>query len=487
MSGEPIRLEPAPGRRLRDLLFERGVEFPCGGVSQCGGCKVRVLDGHVPVTEDMRAVLTAAQIADGWRLGCLAEAEAAVTLEVAQWSVHILDDRAEVPFEPAEGLGVVVDIGTTTLVAQLVDRQNGEVVAVETALNPQARFGADLMSRIQRELAEPGLMTPLIRHEVGAMVQRLAGGRPIEEVLLVGNTAMHHFFCGLSVAPLAAVPFRSPHLGACELDAGELGWDVTLRKPACFLPCIGGFVGSDVLAGLVATGICEADEPSALLDLGTNGEIAVGSRAGLWCASTAAGPAFEGGRIGMGMRAGTGAIDRVTADGGALICSVIGGVPPRGLCGSGLVDAVAAALVLGWLNPSGRLAHGRKTILLAGSVHLSQPDIRELQLAKGAIAAGFDLLRDGTRLDPGRVHLAGAFGNYVQAASAQRIGLLPSWVEHPVAAGNTALRGARMLLLAESRRSQILDAILSRARHVELAANPQFQDAFVDCMRFPEG
>jgi uncharacterized 2Fe-2S/4Fe-4S cluster protein (DUF4445 family) len=484
VSAAPLRLEPSPSRSLRDLLFERGVEFPCAGVSQCGGCKVRVLAGEVDVTDDMRAVLSPAEIATGWRLGCMAEADGPVTLEIAQWSIAILDDRAEVPFEPAEGLGTVVDVGTTTLVAQLVDLQTGTVVKVEMGLNPQARFGADLMSRIRHDLAEPGTLRALIREAVGTMLGRMADGRPLEEVLLVGNTAMHHLFSGLSVEPLAAVPFRSPHPGAQSFDAEELGWDLTLRRPACFLPCVGGFVGSDLMAGLVATGLHEAREPGALLDLGTNGEIAVGCREGIRCASTAAGPAFEGGRIGMGMRAGGGAIDRVSIVDQALSCSVIGG-PPRGLCGSGLVDAAAAALELGWLEPSGRIVKPRKSIDLAGPVSLSQADIRELQLAKGAVAAGFDLLLEGRELTPSRVFLAGAFGNYVRGSSARRVGLLPPWADHPTSAGNTALRGARMLLLSPSRRAQLLDSVLSRTEHVELAADPRFQEAFVESMRFP--
>ena len=481
----PLRLEPTAERSLRDLLFERGVEFLCGGVSQCGGCKIRVLAGEVPVTDEMRAVLTAEEIDAGWRLGCLADSHSAVTLEIAQWSIAVLEDHAELPFEPAEGLGAVVDVGTTTLVAQLVDRGSGSVLKLETALNPQARFGADLMSRIHHDLAEPGTLRAMIRGTVGGMLGRLCEEQPLEEIFLVGNTAMHHFFSGISVEPLAAVPFRSPALGPRYFEARELGWSLKLQEPACFLPCVGGFVGSDLLAGLVATGLFESPEPGALLDLGTNGEIAVGCRGRIRCASTAAGPAFEGGRIGCGMRAGGGAIDGVSIADGALECSVIGGGPPRGLCGSGLVDATAAALELGWVAPSGRMSHGRKSIGLAGPVALSQADVRELQLAKGAVAAGFMLLLDGRRLTASRIFLGGAFGNYIRGESARRIGLLPSWADHPTAAGNTALRGARMLLLAVSRRQHILDSVLASTDHVELASDPRFQDAFVDCMRFP--
>jgi uncharacterized 2Fe-2S/4Fe-4S cluster protein (DUF4445 family) len=447
---------------------------------------VRVLAGHVPVSAEMRDALDPAEIAEGWRLGCLAEATGPVTLAIAQWSPSILDDRAPVPFEPCEGIGVVVDVGTTTLVAQAVDRLTGQVVAVESALNPQARFGADLMSRILHERREPGVLTRAIRETVGGMVSRVAPGGAGAEVLVVGNTVMHHLFCGLDLEPLAAVPFQTPRPGAQVFDAGQLGWPAGAVAKVTFLPCIGGFVGSDVLAGLVATGLAEADQPGALLDLGTNGEIAVGCRSGVRCASTAAGPAFEGGRIGAGMRAGTGAIDRVRVRDRGLECHVIGGGPARGLCGSGLVDAVAGALDLGWIRPSGQLAPGVPHVALDHAVRLTQADVRELQLAKGAIAAGFDRLLGGTELQPGRVFLAGAFGNYVNADAARRIGLLPAWATSTIAAGNTALRGARLLLLSGGRRSSLLDGALSRCAHVELASDQGFQDAFVDRMAYPD-
>jgi uncharacterized 2Fe-2S/4Fe-4S cluster protein (DUF4445 family) len=486
--GRTVRFEPGPGRALRDLLFDRGVEFPCGGTAQCGACRVRAVSGSVPVTPDMEAVFTREEIADGWRLGCQSEASGPVELDVAQWSIQVLDDRAhEAPIERGTGLGAVVDVGTTTLVVQLVDRSDGLVLGVESGLNPQARLGSDLMTRVRHDMAEPGTLRDLIREAVGGMIGRLARGRAVGEVVLVGNTAMHHFFCGLSVEPLAAVPFRPEHPGAMSFTAGDLGWGVNLTGLATFLPCAGGFVGSDVVAGVVATGLHEDERASVLLDLGTNGEIVTGDRRGLKCASTAAGPAFEGGGIGQGMRAGAGAIDRawVDAKSNSLACSVIHGGEPRGLCGSGLVDAVAAALDLGWIAPSGRLTDRRKSIPLAGPVSLSQSDVRELQLAKGAVAAGLSLLLDGERPSADRVFLAGAFGNYVRAEAARRIGLLPDWVERPVPAGNAALRGARRLLLAGSKRGQVLDAVLSRMEHVELAALPTFQDAYVDAMAFP--
>ncbi len=476
-----LEIAPADSRCLRDILFEQGVEFPCGGESACGGCRIRVLEGHVPITPEMRAALSDRELAEGWRLGCQARAVGRVRLAVGQWSAQVLSDEARVPFEPAAGWGAAIDLGTTTLVVQLVNLATGEVEAVRTALNPQARYGADIMTRIQFDLERPGVLTALIRASLGAMLRDAGAGRVLDDVLIVGNTVMHHLFCGHSLEPLSHVPFRSPALAACHLDPRELGWSVPIRGTAEFVRCLGGFVGGDLLAGLLATAFLESEDDRVLMDLGTNGEIAAGNRNGIRCASTAAGPAFEAGRIAMGMRAAQGAVDRVEIRGGALRGRVIGGGAAAGICGSGLVDAVAAALDLGLVDASGRVQAAGKRLPVSGNVCLTQADIRELQLAKGAVAAGLRLLA-APRAQP--VHLAGAFGNYTRAESAHRIGLLPAWAR-PLHAGNTALRGARMLLLAPSRRARLTERLASIVTHVELHAQPEFEDQFVACMAFP--
>jgi uncharacterized 2Fe-2S/4Fe-4S cluster protein (DUF4445 family) len=471
-----MTIHPDPHRSLADRLFELGVEFPCGGESACGGCKIRVLSGHVPITAPMRQALSEAELAEGWRLACCSEARESVVVEVDQWSLPVLTDEQSTPLEPREGFGAAIDLGTTTLAAQLVDLATGEVLAVETALNPQARHGADVMSRIQYDLRHPGELTAMIRQSLGQMLARLAGGRALEEVLIAGNTVMHHLFCGLSVEPLAAVPFLSPEVGERRFSARELGWGTQVR----FLPCLGGFVGSDLLAGMVATRLHEQSATHALFDIGTNGEIVLGSRHGILCASTAAGPAFEGGRISAGTTARTGAIDAVRVRAGAYECHVIGGQAASGICGSGLVDAAACALELGQILPSGRLAGGVKTLRLTDSVSLTQGDIRELQLAKGAMAAGLKILAGAP---PRAIWLAGAFGSYIKEAAARAIGLLPQDVAiQPV--GNSALRGTRMLLLTPTHRDALLARLCALTRHVELAADPAFQDTFADSMAF---
>jgi uncharacterized 2Fe-2S/4Fe-4S cluster protein (DUF4445 family) len=475
-------IHPEPNRSLADRLFELGIEFPCGGESACGGCKIRVLSGHIPITPTMQQALSEAELAQGWRLACCAEARESVVVEVDQWSLPVLTDEQTTPLEPRPGFGAAIDLGTTTLVAQLVDLSTGEVLAVETALNPQARHGADVMSRIQYDLRHPGELTAMIRQTLGRMLARLAAGRALDEVLIAGNTAMHHLFCGLSVKPLAAVPFLSPELAERRFTAQELAWGGACSSlpTVRFLPCLGGFVGSDLLAGIVATRLHEQSATHALFDIGTNGEIVLGSRHGILCASTAAGPAFEGGRIGAGMTARAGAIDAVRVHRCAYECHVLGGQAARGICGSGLVDAAACALELGQILPNGRLAGGAKTLRLTESVLLTQGDIRELQLAKGAMAAGLKLLAGAP---PRSLWLAGAFGSYIKQAAARAIGLLPQDVAIlPV--GNSALRGVRMLLLTPTHRESLLARLCALTRHVELAADPAFQDIFADSMAF---
>ena len=487
-----IRLEPLSvevdvpsGAPLVSSLGAHGFEFPCGGTGLCGGCGVRVLAGSLPVTDADRAVFPAQELENGWRLACQAHAQMPLVLECGQWQMDVLTDNAGLAGAGKRGLGIAIDLGTTTIAAQIVDLASGAVLGVETELNPQAPFGSDVMSRIRAALQGDDLTT-VVRAALGRMVTRLASGREEEivEVVLVGNTVMHHLFSGRDVEPLSHAPFVPPHLGVQRFRPNDLGWVLPDACSIRFAPCLGGFVGSDILAGIVATGMACSNDLVALVDLGTNGEIAIGNRHGVVCASTAAGPAFEAGSIRMGMRAATGAISYVALSEGELKATVIGDVEPRGICGSGLVDAVAAGLKNGAILSSGRIADGTKVFPVAGPVVLTQADIRELQLAKGAIASGFKLLlkRLGARAEELKtIYLAGAFGNYVQIESAICIGLIgaPRGIVH--AAGNTALRGAKMLLLAAE------EPALPTIEHIGLASDPDFQDEFANCMTFPDG
>ena len=501
LSPADLKLEVVSGTKLQDVLFAQGVEFPCGGRGRCKGCRVKILKGILPIVEEEKQLLTGEELAEGWRLACRHSIADDLKLELAQWEMPILADQSTFKFAPREGLGVAIDLGTTTIAAQLLNLRNGNVLAVGTALNLQARHGGDIMSRVDFALrGGQAELERLVREQLGGLVSQLLSshtklcricdkvlyaGNDLNKIVIVGNTVMHHLFCGISVAPLAGHPFEPQQRGRFRFSACELGWNLPEKAVVEFLPCIGGFVGSDILAGIVATGLHESRELMALMDLGTNGEVVVGNHERLLCTSTAAGPAFEGARISMGMRAATGAISEVRVQNGAVACRVIGGGAPRGLCGSGLVDAVAAGLELKWIQPNGRMTLDG-SMPLAGPVSLLPADVRELQLAKGAVATGLRMLaaRYGATLDDiQQLHLAGAFGNYISRASAQRIGLLRLPINRIVPAGNTALLGAKRALFEEA---AAWDNIASRVEHIALNEDAEFQDIYAGEMRFPE-
>ncbi len=508
---EPVQIELFPhgakfslecGSPLQDALFAHGVEFPCGGRGLCKGCKIKVLAGSLPITPEDQQRLSPAELAGGWRLACQARAADGLRIELGQWEAPILTDNTRFAFTPQKDWGVAVDVGTTTIVAQLLDLENGEVLAVSTALNAQARHGADIMSRVEFAVTEGGqpLLQQLIREQIGEMIRELVSeavleqppeptpaAKPIQQVVLVGNTVMHHLFCGVTVEPLSHYPFEPASTELQRFSAVALGWTLPENAQVCFLPCMGGFVGSDILAGVLATRLHEAESLTALIDLGTNAEIVIGNRERMLCASTAAGPAFEGARISMGMRAATGAISEVHLENDQLRCHVLGGTAPRGICGSGLVDAVAASLELNRIKPNGRLANG-ESLSLANPVSLTQWDIRELQLAKGAIAAGVELLLQqwpATRAEVKVLHLAGAFGNYIRQSSARRIGLLNFSPGQISAAGNTALLGAKLALFSVNEHGKTFPGLLRKVKHVSLHEDPQFQETYAEHMGFP--
>jgi uncharacterized 2Fe-2S/4Fe-4S cluster protein (DUF4445 family) len=479
-----IRLSVERGAAFGDILAAYGVEFPCGGSDLCGGCRIRVLEGVLQARIEDRCTFSEEKIAQGWRLACRARAEAPLKIEIGQWAAPVLTDSSRLEGGGRTGLGIAIDLGTTTIAAQMLDLATGEVLGVSTALNPQGAHGADVMSRVLFALSNPGL-TSLIRDTIGDIVVQLAGSRrdEMDEIVLVGNTVMHHLFAGIAVEPLSHSPFAPQDAGEQQFSPAQLSWDLPESCRIRFLPCIGGFVGSDILAGIIAVGLAADDALCALIDLGTNGEIVLGNRHRILCASTAAGPAFEAASIKMGMRAAVGAISHVFLRETGLECHVIGDVRPRGICGSGLVDAVAAGLEGGSILLSGQLADGAREISLKEPVSLAQADIRELQLAKAAIASGMRLMLNrwgGTHHDIQKVHLAGAFGNYVRIESASRIGLLEVAPCKIVSAGNTALRGAKMVLLSPVRPP------LPPMEHIPLASEPNFQNTFIDCLSFPD-
>lgn len=416
----------------------------------------------------------------------MSRAEGDLVLEVGQYEAMIQADDTPFSFEAFHGYGVAVDLGTTTLVAQLIDLSNAKVLAVETALNPQRKWGSDLVSRLEAALAgNEKELTRVIREEIGGMIQKLITGRmnSIDRVVLVGNTVMQHFFAGSDIKALSFYPFESPDLAAKHFKASELDWEVDCKQ-ITFFPSIGSFVGSDILAGIHATGMMQRKEYSVLVDLGTNGEIVAGNSEKLLCASTAAGPAFEGATITSGMLATTGAISSVSLGAEGISCRVIGNVPAAGICGSGLIDAVAVLLEQEKLGEFGEILSGDSAIDITENVSLTAKDIQEFQLAKAAIAAGLEILLRKLGISPAEVaniFIAGAFGNYINLEKMLQTGMMDFPLDRFHKLGNSALIGAKMFLFSGM---EVPEEILAITRHINLESEEDFQDIYVDRLAF---
>jgi uncharacterized 2Fe-2S/4Fe-4S cluster protein (DUF4445 family) len=411
-------------------------------------------------------------------------------------------------------LGLAVDLGTTTVVAYLLDLADGRPLAVEAAMNPQVMRGDDVISRISHACQDPAHLAELAGLAVACLNQlsrqacHSAGVAPrrILECVVVGNTAMHHLFLGLDPSGLAAAPY-APVLGASlDLPAARLGLELAPLANLHLPPVKAGFVGSDAVAAALAAGADQVETSTLILDLGTNGEMILATPQALLCCSTAAGPAFEGGHIKFGMRGAPGAVERLALDPDTLEPSlgVIGGGAPLGLCGSGLVSAVAELWRAGALGETGgwnpALEHprlrqgdqGREFVLAWAAqtangqdLALTAQDLAQVQLAKGAIQAGARIMLERLGLAaPEQVLLAGAFGNYLDPADALDIGLLPPVARQRVRGiGNAAGAGALMILASQRQRQRAQD-LAQRLEYLELAALPGFLDRFLEGMAF---
>jgi uncharacterized 2Fe-2S/4Fe-4S cluster protein (DUF4445 family) len=485
-----VRLEPLgkvlkanPGTPLMDILDEYGIEFPCGGKGSCHKCKIRILDGNIKTDHAYEGVLQAEGMDSAWSLTCKGSINQNVTIEIAQQDAFILADSTAFPFEPSDGYGLAVDLGTSTIVMQLINLSSGHIMDVYASLNPQSRFGADIISRITHALHQPGLeiLCRLIREHLWKLIHRILERNRVvpRKIILVGNTVMHHLFAGIDVRSLAFFPFKTSEGGKRLFRASELGWDLPRETAIIFMPTLGSFVGSDILAGILATGIDTSEDLIALIDLGTNGEIVVGNRDLMLTASTAAGPAFEGTNISQGMRATNGAISRVILSDSKVEFHVIGNEKPRGICGSGLIDAVSVFLHTGQINVTGQIVSGESSLAITETVNLTQKDIYEYILAKSAIASGIHILLSmlgKSNHDISKVFIAGGFGHFITISNAIFTGLLEFPENKIVKAGNTALIGTKMLLFRKDNHEK---SVVERIRHVSLESDTDFQDVLV--------
>ena len=506
------------GATLFEAAGQAGIimNTACGGRGICGKCEAilepggeKVLACQYRIERDLTVMIPVSSrffeqkiLAEG------IETEAGIQPDIYEKYLEI---------QPKEQiLGVAVDIGTTTVVARLINMQDGRCLATEAALNPQTKYGDDVISRIayaetDEKLAE---LQKAIVDCVNELIGRLCKQDSIEsnqifEVCAVCNTTMNHIFLKLPVKQLGQAPYKAYSLDAKDTPADELALQINPAGNVHTVENIAGFVGSDTTAVALATDIDTTDQMSLVVDIGTNGELVLGTADKLYAASCAAGPAFEGARISCGSRAVEGAIEAVVVNEDDIVLDVIGSSPAHSICGSGLIDAVAVLLNFGIVDATGRFVEattledklspalfsriieqdGQPGFVLDDSqkVILTQADIRQVQLAKAAIRAGIILLERKLGIADGdieRIYLAGAFGNYIRAESALRLKMLPDVPTERIRfVGNAASSGAQMILLSRHCREKARQ-LARKIEYVEIAHQPDFQDVFADCMSF---
>ena len=496
-------------QRMADL----NPDAPCGGTGKCKKCLVRLVEKSEDGSIETRDVVA-----------CTYPVRRDLTIRTidrnagAQILMHS-DQGQKEGSEPRvfpgleNNLLAAFDIGTTTIAGFLIDAADGKLLAEAGVLNPQAQFGGDVISRCiyAQEHGSESLSEPVRRAVSELLVElgRKAGSRPeqISQITICGYTAMHHLFLGIPTDPLVKAPYPCGDRESLDLKAASYGLPAAPGAILTVLPLIGSFVGADTAACIESVEFDRQEKPILMIDIGTNGEIVLGNKNRRFACSTAAGPAFEGANIHCGMRGADGAVDHIDFDGTDLQIHVIGEGRAKGICGSGLLDAASVCLEAGLIRPDGRildensvpesLRHrmcsedGIRAVRLDGDVVLTQKDIRELQLAKAALAAGITILMKRYGIaDPdseiGDVLIAGAFGTFLRPESACRIGLIPGELySHIRAVGNAAGKGARDCVLSQKNYERCVK-LAGETEFVELAAEPDFQELYVGHMYFPE-
>ena len=507
---------------IYELLAARnhtGFDFPCAGKKTCKKCRVKITGGFeniAPPGEEEKKYLSAEDIKNNIRLACMCEITGGndtggvsaepensgrslhvqtLGLTSRDMSADIYDCEGRYDYD---ALGIAADIGTTTVAAYIYSMKTGELLGYAGAENPQRIHGADVISRINYTVERPadGLknMRDLILNCLSGLTDTICGKNNIQRknihsAVLAGNTVMQCFAAGIDPRSIAVAPFTPPDLFGYEIPADKLLRGLGGGARVYFAPAFAGYVGGDIAAGIIAADMDLSGKTRLYLDIGTNGELGLGNSGGLLFCAAAAGPAFEGAHIECGTAGIPGAINKIELKDGGITYETIGGAPPVGICGSGIIDACAAMLELGILDETGliELGGGADNFTVCGNIYISQKDIREIQLAKAAISAGIATLlhHSGSTLeDIDEVILAGGFGAHINKKSACRIGLIPPELEHKiVTAGNAAGMGASAVLLNKRARERIkkLNGISS---YTELSGDAFFMDEYIERMMF---
>ncbi|MBU1259727.1 MAG: DUF4445 domain-containing protein [Planctomycetes bacterium] len=498
------------------------INVPCGGAGICGKCRVKIISPQTMPTKADKKMFRADELKENYRLACQNAVSEDSVIEVPRVSPLdriVVDSDVAKRFEADKRyagkdkcFGIAIDLGTTTLAASLINLQDDAEMAVMGGLNPQVACGDDVISRIKHAANRAGLdeLQRLVIGQINGMIDQLCGqGRirrqNIYEITIAGNTTMEHLVCGIDPTPLGQLPFKPSWLGANTLKASELEISINPEGIVYMFPIIGGFVGGDIASDILAADILNQPQPVLLVDIGTNGEIVLVNDNKIMAASTAAGPAFEGARISCGTRAANGAIEQVKFDGDC-VYSVIGNVEPTGICGSGLIDITAELLDAGIVDYTGKInqsaevapkiaqritadANGQPAFVIEKKIEITQQDIRQIQLAVGAIRAGINIMLKKAGInaaDLKRILIAGGFGSFIRRNHAQRIGLLPANIDHQIISfiGNSSLAGAKLALLSVKARQKAQE-FAAKAQHIELSADSDFQNEFASAMIFP--
>jgi uncharacterized 2Fe-2S/4Fe-4S cluster protein (DUF4445 family) len=522
---QPIgrRVSTRSGKTLLQAAQSGGIELQaiCGGTGTCGRCQVRLVAGQLsPATAEESQHFTADSLVAGWRLACQVSVRSDVTVEIPAESLtsgqrvqlESEESRVEVDGAMAGAFGLAVDLGTTKLAGYLVNLGTGETIAQRGLMNPQIAYGEDVISRISYASTSEECRQRLAecaRHGVNQLAESLCekAGVPQARILravIAGNTAMHHLFLGLPVEQLGRAPYLPASTLAAQLSARQIGLTLCDETMVYTPPNIAGYMGGDHVAMLMGINIQACESPTLAIDIGTNTELTLKVDDRLLACSCASGPAFEGAHIHQGMRAAPGAIERVMLHEGMTQFYTIDRLPARGICGSGILDAIAVLLDSEVLDPRGnfrcgkggvRVRNGMPEFVLADAqvaangaeVTVSRQDVCELQLAKAAIRAGIDVLLEAGSVEATALEkffIAGAFGSYLDPLSAMRIGLFPAMpLERIRQVGNAAGLGARQMLASATKRSEA-ERLASRIEYIELTNHPAFHKRFVRAMLF---
>lgn len=507
--GNVISCTAREGESLLGTLVRYEI-FPvsvCGGSGICGKCRVKIVGDNPGVTREDERAFSAKELAEGWRLACrvFPKEDMEIETDIPDGQVYEILGHYSVEDSWNRGAGqeravVCIDIGTTTLAFQMIDADSGQIVHTSTSLNSQRIYGVDVISRIKASCeGRREELQACIRKDLRKGIERLTAGsgrsrEQIAHVAVAGNTAMIHFLMGYPCDTLGVAPFRPYSLALLKGSSAELTGLGHLDATATVFPGISGYVGGDITAGLLYCGFDRAEKVSMLIDLGTNGELAIGNNEKILVTSTAAGPTFEGGNISRGIGSVSGAICGVEIREGRVLVSTIMDQPPVGICGTGVIETVAELLRNEIIDETGAMTetYFETGFTLAADPHgnpiaFTRHDVRELMLAKAAIRAGIEVLMKEFGICAGevdKVYLSGGFGFGINIDKAVSIGIFPKEFEDKIEiAGNSSLGGIHKYL-SDSRALQGLEKILENSREVQLGGNQEFNNRFIEEMCF---